>query len=586
MKPGLTANDSQPFYLKSSFHAWLLAGLALVCYFNILNNALFLDDLDFITTNAYIRDWRYFPKLFTEHMTAGAGKTSDYYRPMMQFMFLLGYSAWELNPMGYHLLSILFHVANALLLYRFLGSLLKNRTLALAVSALFTVHPGQTESVASASALGILLGMFFAMTALLSFLRKDSLRFRILSYAAAALSVLSKETMVVLPGLVFLSQFYFLEYSPSVRERFKNSLRAAAPYLAIAVFYVALRFTVLNFGGTGNLFRTENVFTNSWTARFFTFSVVLVELLKIILWPTTLFMERSTTIPIYVSFGNLPVAAGLSTFFGMMGAASYWTWKAVKNRSISPVLPFGTFWFLFGLVPVSNVFIPISTTIVESWLYMTQLGIILVVLHILLRAFPPGDTVTEKFPLPLVITLCAIAIVFARKTVLQNRVWKTPISFYEHNLKHAPESARFRNNLAMAYADEKRFAEAIPEYQMAIQINDQYPETHHNLANVYEAIGQAQNAEKEYHRAIEMNPQFFFSYTALASLYLKANRSDLAESVLQSLIQNAPNRWEGYYNLGVIYSIKGDQEKARQLWREGLQVDPYNKNLSVALEKG
>ena len=103
----------------------ILAFLVLLTYANILNNELFLDDLDFIVNNAFIRDWRYFARMFTESMVSGAGKTSDYYRPMMQVFFTFGYSLWELNPMGYHLFSILFHALNAVLLYCVLAKLLK-----------------------------------------------------------------------------------------------------------------------------------------------------------------------------------------------------------------------------------------------------------------------------------------------------------------------------------------------------------------------------------------------------------------------------------------------------------------------------
>src|SRR5688500_10943143 len=97
-------SDSPPS-ARCGWRSVLLVALAALAYVNILNNELFLDDLDYIVNNAYLRDWRYLPKMFSENLTAGAGKVSDYYRPAIQVVFAGGYHLWQLNPMGYHLFS-------------------------------------------------------------------------------------------------------------------------------------------------------------------------------------------------------------------------------------------------------------------------------------------------------------------------------------------------------------------------------------------------------------------------------------------------------------------------------------------------
>ncbi len=563
----------------------LIAALTLLAYANILNNSLFLDDLDFIVNNAYLRDWRYFPRLFSESMTAGAAKTGDYYRPMMQVLFLSGYSLWELNPMGYHLLSIFFHAANGYLLYRLILAVCGEFSAALAAALIFIVHPAQTEAVASASALGILLGLFFGLAALLLHMKRN-VRATALALVAAALAILSKETMVVLPGMIFLASYFFLRSGETESARFRKSLLDAAPYLAIAGIYVALRFTILNFGGTGNLFRADNVFTASWTARLYTFLDAFKELIQITVWPTPLFMERSTLIPVYLTPLAGPVLFGAALFTGMIAAGAVLAFRRPGSLG-GRMAAAGLFWFLFCMVPVSNVIIPISTTIVESWLYMPIAGLLIglsgLALSLRTNAGGPRFRIAGSgagaAALALLIALCLY------KTVTQNRVWNNPVAFYEHNLAHAPESARFRNNLAMAYSDQKRYPEAIEQYQKAILSNDQYPETHHNLALLYLETGNAASAEREFHRAIEMNPRFHFSYLSLAALYANLKRLDLAERVLQTLVQYAPERWEGYYNLGIVRSMMGDRAGARTLWQKGLEADPYNKNLREILEK-
>jgi hypothetical protein len=384
-----TPDETRRFF---GWKAALLVLLSAAAYANILNNELFLDDLDYIVNNAYLRDWHYFPRLFTENLTAGAGKVGDYYRPAILAVFSAGYHLWQLNPMGYHLLSIAFHAACALFLYRLLAGL-AGPFLAFWTAVFFALHPVQTEAVASASALGILMGCFLGLTALqchvhLRRVRPEggtALLLRSGAYAAAALSLLCKETMVALPGYVFLLEFCFLSKEEKPAVRFKEALLQALPYLAVSLAYIGLRFTVLNFGGTGNLFRAENVFTQNMAARFYTFLTMLVEFFKLMIWPAPLFMERATVMPVFLSLWYAQVMRGILLLSALLGAAVYWGWRpgprpAPGEPSARSVVPFGILWFLFGMVPVSNVLIPISTTMVESWLYMPMAGIAVVFL--------------------------------------------------------------------------------------------------------------------------------------------------------------------------------------------------------------
>lgn len=636
----------------------LLVSLPLIAYANSLNNELFLDDLDYVVNNVYIRDWRYIPKMFTENMIAGAGKVSDYYRPAILLINTFAYSLWELNPMGYHLLSIIFHISNVVLIYFFLLMLLGQWQIPLLTALIFAVHPVHTESVASTSA-GILWGMFFMLLTLIGHYKivtsnqslvtssqftkssriprtvtheysssvvekstesADKLGNYIcgvilsrvwvlkgVTYFSLIIALLSKETMVVIPGYIFLLEFFFLcpkgssrplvAPSPSSGEevlkeislRFLRCLVRSLPYLIIVAVYITLRFTVLNFGGTGNLYRGhQNIFTENWIVRFHTFMVVLVEFFKIIFWPQHLYMERGSVIPIYVSFLNWPVILGFVIFVGMLFMMLFCTVVFLSSpkseesqNKLMQIVPFGILWFLFGLVPVSNILIPVSTTMVEGWLYIPILGIILIFSCMVLslgRMAKILRTGVIGF-LILVVFACMV------RTVQQNRVWKNPIAFYEHTLHYAPNSARFRNNLAMAYADKKRFDKAIEQYRLAIQISDEYPETHHNLANSYMEIGQVQDAEREFTKAIQMNPQFYHSYISLASLYFNYKRLDLAQIVLENLISKVPSRWEGYYNLGIVYVAKGEKGKAISVWQKGLNVDPYNRILREAIQK-
>jgi len=135
-------NRSKEFAIK---HRDILVCLLLVMaifvvYIPAINGGYIWDDDAHVLNNQHLRSLNGLKKIWLD-----VGATQQYY-PMVYSIFWLEYHLWELNPLGYHLVNVLVHAANAFLLWLVLRRLQISG--ALLIAAVFALHPVQVESVA------------------------------------------------------------------------------------------------------------------------------------------------------------------------------------------------------------------------------------------------------------------------------------------------------------------------------------------------------------------------------------------------------------------------------------------------------
>src|SRR5438105_3321295 len=120
--------------------ALLLAAITILAYRPAWNGGFLWDDDAYVTNN--------------ELLTAPDGlrriwfsfDSPSQYFPLVYTTFRIERALWGLNPAGYHVVNVLLHVANALLVWRLLARLrVPGAWLA---GAIFALHPVQVESVA------------------------------------------------------------------------------------------------------------------------------------------------------------------------------------------------------------------------------------------------------------------------------------------------------------------------------------------------------------------------------------------------------------------------------------------------------
>jgi hypothetical protein len=92
------------------------------------------------------------------------------WHPLTWISHMLDVQIFGLNPMGHHLVNILFHIANSLLLFGILRKLTAAFWRSLLVAALFALHPLHVESVAWIAERKDVLSTFFGFGAILAYI--------------------------------------------------------------------------------------------------------------------------------------------------------------------------------------------------------------------------------------------------------------------------------------------------------------------------------------------------------------------------------------------------------------------------------
>ncbi len=543
------------------FVIFLFLGLAL--YANSFGNALFWDDDDLITKNAYVQSFNA-KEFFAQNEIAGANQISNYWRPLLLISFAIDYKIWGLAPIGFHFTNTVLHIFSAWLAFVFLSLFISSINkkkyfsderiflLSFLPSLVFLVHPLNTEAVTYVSGRGDPLSATFSLLALIFYVSFRNYKRRI--YILASLlffifGLLVKEQVVFLPLLIVLTEL-FLNDEKGIKRRIMSLLGKVWSFAAVSIVYAVLRLTILDFNNLldGVDYSLSDSYNVDVWQRLFTFCSVMLLNLKILFVPLGLHMAREIS----------PVASFFSwsvIVFILFLAASLLA--SIKNWKRSPLVSFGVLWFLTILLPRTNI-VAINRPMYEHWLYLPMLGFWLSLFSLVFLLF---DKIVEgrfKKIVFLIVGACLMLFVvfLSIATIVRNSDWRDPITFYEKNLGYTPNSYIQRNNLAMAYDESGQYQKAIEQYRQAIDIADIYPQVHYNLANSLVSIGSYEEATKEYEAALKISPRFFEAFKNLVLLLAKSGQNKELEVILKEKEGDFATLKEFWYLKEVLLNLE------------------------------
>jgi Flp pilus assembly protein TadD len=160
-----TAQSTHP-WIRQLLPALLLLAATLVAYSPTILHGGFVWDDDFhVIISPVLRDLAGLGRIWIDPTSI------PQYYPLVHSTFWIEYQLWGLTPRGYHVVNVLLHALNAVLLWRVLLRLGLGGAASLFAACTFALHPVHVESVAWITERKNVLSAAFYLFALLSSLR-------------------------------------------------------------------------------------------------------------------------------------------------------------------------------------------------------------------------------------------------------------------------------------------------------------------------------------------------------------------------------------------------------------------------------
>lgn len=473
-----------------AFHVALLIVLGALAYSNSLDVPFQFDDRE---------------KLIETHVVEDiAGCHSPRWIEIFWFLrsrmtglasFALNYRIHGLDVRGYHVLNVLIHVLNAVLVYVFAAQTFRTpflsasalaplkRQCALLASLLFLLHPVQTEAVTYICQRFTSLAALFYMSALVLYIKwrlsegASARMCYVFALVSALLAMTTKENAFTLPLAMALYEYMFFRRRPRLRTLVPFFLLMAVVPLTV------IDYSKPFFEALAEATKTQEAISrNDYLLTQFP---VILTYLRLLVWPSGQNLDYDY--PIYGSPFEPAVAFSALLLFCLFGLAVFLHLKSRRTEPALGLVSFGAFWFFLTLSVESSV-IALADVIFEHRLYLPSVGVFAgvsaaFVLAVRKRAF--------------IGVVSAAVVIFALfyATHQRNEIWRSELGLWRDVVQKSPAKARAHNNLAMAYMSESRQDEALQHLIEALRLDPKDKRIHYNLGRVYLMKGLVNEAE-------------------------------------------------------------------------------------------
>ena len=444
------------------------------------------DDL-YVTANTHVRDGLSAQGVVWAFTTTHAAN----WHPLTWLSHMLDVTLFGMNPGYHHVMNVVFHGANAVLLFFVLLGLTGRLRRSVAVAALFAIHPLHVESVAWLSERKDLLCGLLCLLCLLAYTRYAR-NPRAARYALVvtlfALALLAKPMAVTLPFVLLLLDFWPLGRWGGAGPGKLRLFTEKVPLLLLSGSSgVVTYLTQLNYGTVRNLVQIPLV------TRLGNAIVAYATYAATCFWPLGL----SVTYP--------PLERGASVWRLVSAAVAVaaMTLVVLISARRKPYGATGWLWFLGTLVPVIGI-IPVAAQFVaDRYTYLPLIGLFLLLVWSL------ADMVQDRprFRAAAVAGGWLVLLVLSVISWRQVGLWRDSVALFTHAVNLEPENAVAARQLGVALIEQGKTAEGSAYLTRALQLDpESRAELHYRAGTEHTLQGRYREALEEYREALRLLP--------------------------------------------------------------------------------
>lgn len=494
-------------------------------------------------------------------------------RPIVNLSLAINHAASRalgadpLATTGYHVVNLGLHIVCGLLLFGLIRRTIRQEPrasyVALAASAIWLIHPIQTEAVDYIIQRTELLVSVCLLATLYASIRAwdaRSPKTRFLWYVFGVVACLvgmgSKEVMVGAPLVIVLYDRAFRVAS------WKALLSNANGRVAFYAALFATSFWLLVLVASGSRAETVGMQLGiTWQQYLYSQAWAIGRYVTLLVWPSGLTYD----------YGYQPIS-GLKGIPGTIALviAGIVTIVAWRRQSALWLAFLGTV-FLVLLAPSSSI-IPIRTEIAaERRIYLASAALILLAvlgaerfLRTRVRGGLGGVTIAA-------LLFCTLGAVTFRRSTL----YRDPEALWRDATVRMPENARAYDNLAAAILAKSnaRIGEADALLRRAIALDSANLFTWSNLADVDLQLGKDDEAVALLEHVIGVQPDAIDANARLAGVLVKRGAFARAIPMLERVARDVPSD-ETFTLLAKAYAGVGRAEDARAAERRASEINP------------
>jgi protein O-mannosyl-transferase len=559
-----------------------------------------LDDTTYVYENAYVQsglNWNSIGQAFSSELV---GKSSNWH-PLTWLSLMLDYQIFGLNPFGYHLINLLFHVMNTILLFLIFLRMTKKLWPSAFVAALFAIHPLHVESVAWIAERKDVLSTFFFMLTLGAYsyyVEHPRLRRYFFVLLFFILGLMAKPMLVTLPFVLLLLDYWPLQRfqeikpdhkvqtevfksvtsdkqkkkskkKPAVKETLEVKKSASSEYKwsliyplfweKVPLFVLAILSSIVTYIAQQKGGAVQSIEALPLGVRIGNAFISYIAYIGKMIWPSNLavFYPYPGLLVPWQVFGSVILLIAVTLLV---------IWRAKR----SPYLATGWLWYIGALVPVIGIVQVGSQAMADRYTYIPLIGIsVLMIWGIsdLARIWRFPGSLLSGFSVMVV----TILIIISWK---QAALWQNDIILFEHALKVTSGNYLAHNNLGIALYKIGKNEEALFHHEEALRINPASFKAHFNMANILAFQGKRAEAIYHYEEAIKLHRNYLNAHRNLGTALALDGRFKEAIEHYKKAIEIDGSDPTTYYNLGMAFAANEQADEAINQFKKALNIKP------------